>query len=161
EAQAALVPVEVRGGPRALAAAVGRRAVREEDVHLPVAVVVEDRNAVARGLEDVALLVLAARHVLRREPGLRGHVPEVGADRGQVRLDGGDAARGALRARHALVGLDGGRAAQHEARGDGGPAPLGLGHVVRRETAAPGRLVPGNAYRPAVFPLARTAATWS
>src|SRR5439155_14154926 len=102
ETKLALIAVEMAGRLLSFPVAVEGRPVRQEDVHQPVAVEIENGHAVARRLEDVLLLVLAAGDVERREARLHRHVAEVYGDRRQARLDGWDPALRARRARHPL-----------------------------------------------------------
>src|SRR5262249_11084628 len=63
EVAAPVIPVKLRVARSILARAFERRAVSDEDVVVAVAVVIEDRDAVARRFEDVRFAVAAAGRV--------------------------------------------------------------------------------------------------
>src|SRR5207247_4792109 len=77
ETKLALIAVEMAGRLLSFPVAVEGRPVRQEDVHQPVAVEIENGHAVARRLEVVLLLVLAAGEVYGSGARLHRHVAYV------------------------------------------------------------------------------------
>src|SRR6185503_5461567 len=82
EAAVAAIPVEVTRRLRAARESLERRAVDEEDVLPADAVVVEQRDAAARRLQQVLVRLPAAIDGDRVEAGFFRHVPEREAERG-------------------------------------------------------------------------------